>query len=142
MMVNIKIALITLFSGFVAQAIKIVSYYIEHKRINFKRFYETGGMPSSHASTAMTLTLSVGLTEGFSSIAFIIALYFSVIIMYDAAGIRRAAGKQAAILNKIVSEIKAGKHITEERLVEFLGHTPMEVIMGAILGILIAIIFS
>lgn len=140
-MINVKIALITMLSGFIAQAIKICSYYIEHRRINFKRFFETGGMPSSHASTAMTLTVSVGLIEGFNSIAFIIATYFSLIIMYDAAGIRRAAGKQAAILNKIVSEIKAGKHVTEDRLVEFLGHTPLEVFMGALLGMLISVIF-
>ncbi len=141
-MLNIKLVLITMLSGTMAQAIKLISYYIEHRRINFKRFFETGGMPSSHASTAMTITVSVGLRAGFESIAFLIALYFSFVIMYDAAGIRRAAGKQAAVLNKIIDEYRINKHLSEERLAEFLGHTPLEVFMGGVLGVLVAIIFA
>lgn len=137
-----KIIIIVILSGIIAQAIKIVSYFIEHRKINFKRFFETGGMPSSHASTATTLTTIVGFLEGFNSLIFCIVLFFSMIIMYDAAGIRRAAGRQAAILNKLVEEFIESKHINENQLVELLGHTPLEVIMGAILGILIAIIFA
>ena len=137
-----KIIIVVILSGIIAQAIKIVSYFIEHRKINFKRFFETGGMPSSHASTAITLTTIVGLLEGFNSLIFCIVLFFSMIIMYDAAGIRRAAGRQAAILNKLVEEFIASKHINENQLVELLGHTPLEVFMGAILGILVAIIFA
>ncbi len=137
-----KIIIVVILSGIIAQAIKIVSYFIEHRRINFKRFFETGGMPSSHASTATTLTTIVGLSQGFNSLTFVIVLFFSMIIMYDAAGIRRAAGKQAAILNKLIEEFIANKHINENQLVELLGHTPLEVFMGAILGILVAIIFA
>ncbi len=136
-----KIILLVMLSSFVAQAIKIGSYYIEYRKINFKRFFETGGMPSSHASTASTLTTIVGLQSGFNSIIFAVALYFSLVIMYDAAGIRRAAGKQAAVLNKIVDEYVEKKHFSEDKLVEFLGHTPLEVFLGSILGILIALIF-
>ncbi len=137
-----KIIIVVILSGVIAQAIKIVSYFIEHRKINFKRFFETGGMPSSHASTATTLTTIVGLLEGFNSLIFCIVLFFSMIIMYDAAGIRRAAGRQAAILNKLIEEFIANKHINENQLVELLGHTPLEVFMGAILGVLIAIIFA
>lgn len=141
-MFALKMTGIVFLSGLIAQIIKIVSFYIEHRKINFSRFFETGGMPSSHASTATALTILVGIYNGFNNVLFIITLFFAMVIMYDAAGIRRAAGRQAAILNRIVEEMVRDKHINEERLVELLGHTPLEVFMGSILGILVAVIFA
>ncbi len=141
-MLTLKILLITLLSGITAQGIKVISYFIEHKKVNFKRFFETGGMPSSHSSTSSTLTTLVGFYGGFNSLYFSIAAFFSFVIMYDAAGLRRAAGKQAMVLNKIVEDFQIEHRFKEKRLMELLGHTPLEVFYGALLGILIAIVFK
>ena len=108
-----------------------------HGRWNLKRFVGTGGMPSSHAAAVAALSTSVGLREGFSSTLFGVTLYLSLVIMYDAAGLRRAAGIQARVLNRIVKdhyEHREG-HLPEH-LQELLGHTPFEVLVGAFLGVL------
>jgi acid phosphatase family membrane protein YuiD len=99
-------------------------------------------MPSSHAATVSALTTAVGLQTGFTSPPFYIALVFTIVVLFDAQGVRRASGEQAEILNKILDDIYWKKKIQEERLKEFLGHTPMEVLTGAVLGILIAFILS
>lgn len=135
--------IISSFAGaFVAQWLKLGFYWITHKKLNFKILTVTGGMPSSHSSLSMALTTSVGLVNGFNSVEFAIAFGFSMVIMYDAAGLRRSAGKMAAVLNKLVDDIYEEKHpkFPHERLMELLGHTPFEVLMGAILGIVIAFI--
>lgn len=141
-MLTLKILLLTLLSGFTAQFIKVITYYNQHKKINFKRFFETGGMPSSHASTSATLTTLMGFYGGFNSLYFAIAAFFSSVIMYDAAGLRRSAGKQAQVLNKIIEDFQIEHKFKEKRLMELLGHTPIEVLFGSILGIIIAIIFK
>ncbi len=141
-MLTVKILLLTLLSGFTAQFIKVITYYKQYKKINFKRFFETGGMPSSHASTSATLTTLVGFYGGFNSLYFSIAAFFSSVIMYDAAGLRRSAGKQAQVLNKIIEDFQMEHKFKEKRLMEFLGHTPIEVLFGSLLGIIIAIIFK
>jgi len=134
--------LVTCFiSWFIAQFIKVVTVLIKSKRIDFRRFIGTGGMPSSHSSFVTSLTTSVAITEGFSSTAFAISVVLALVVMYDAAGVRRAAGQQAKILNKIVEEWEHADFAkTDKRLKELLGHTPFEVFAGAILGIAIAII--
>ena len=127
----------------IAQIIKVISYIIVHKKINFKIFTTTGGMPSSHSAGVIALTTSVGLIEGFSSVSFAVALGFSLVVIQDAQGLRRAAGKTAATLNRLVSEWKLHSEDQTkpyEVLKELLGHTPFEVLMGIILGILIALI--
>ncbi|HSA07458.1 MAG TPA: divergent PAP2 family protein [Candidatus Gastranaerophilales bacterium] len=125
---------------FTAQFIKFVSYYLKFEKFNFKMFTLTGGMPSSHSSFSVALTVSVGLTAGFNSVEFAIALGFAAVVMYDAAGLRRAAGKTAALLNKIVDDYYSERDSkpAKEKLMEVLGHTPFEVLIGAILGIFIA----
>ena len=97
-------------------------------------------MPSSHSSFVMGLATAVGLTHGWESTYFAICISFSLVIMYDAAGVRRSVGKQAIILNKMVEDIhkKNKKQLTEKRLKELIGHTPVEVFAGAILGIVLA----
>ncbi len=123
----------------VAQAFKIVLSW--DKKLDFKRFVGSGGMPSSHAAFVMSLTMAVGFEMGFDSAAFAISAVMSFVVMYDAAGVRRSAGQQAAILNKLVeSVLSADFPKTEKRLKELLGHTPIEVLGGAVLGIIIAII--
>lgn len=127
---------------FLAQAYKGIYYVITEKKINFKRFLETGGMPSSHTSTVVSLFVAVSLREGFNSTYSAIAFIFAIIVMYDATGVRRAAGKQAVVLNKLMDNIwkKEGSRIIEENLKELLGHSPIEVLGGAILGVVIALI--
>lgn len=128
-------------AAFFAQVIKFFIFTVKSKKINFKIFTTTGGMPSSHSAGVMGLATSVGLIEGWNSIVFAISIGFALITMYDAAGVRRAAGKTAACLNRMMDDFY--KHDVQAiggKLKELLGHTPLEVIMGAIFGVLFAYI--
>ncbi len=133
---------ITLLTGFFAQVLKFIIYWIKDKKPNLEWLFTTGGMPSSHSASVMCLSTMVGIRQGFDSILFGITLYFSLIIMYDAAGLRRAAGEQASIINALIKEVGEGKGIENKRLKELLGHTPIEVLTGATLGIIIGAIFA
>ena len=120
----------------VAQIVKFFGHWICRQQPDFRMFTTTGGMPSSHAAGVMGLSTSVGLINGFNSIEFAIALGFAFIVMYDAAGVRRAAGKQAACLNKIIMDVyKQELKEAGGKLKELLGHTPLQVFMGALFGI-------
>lgn len=119
-----------------AQGIKILLTLITEKRFDATRIVGTGGMPSSHSSFTMALSFSVGKYYGFASPLFAIALVFSFVAMYDAQGIRRAAGKHAEILNDLIQHHKMPG---QEELKELLGHTPVEVFAGAILGIVVGL---
>ena len=124
-----------------AQILKFILVLVIYKRFDFRRFIGSGGMPSSHSSLVVSLTMSIGFIKGFDSLIFALCAVMSLVVMYDAAGVRRSAGQQAAILNKIVEDWgRADYSLTEKKLKELLGHTPVEVIAGAILGIIIAII--
>lgn len=124
-----------------AQILKVILTLVVYKKLDFTRITGSGGMPSSHSSFVVALTMSIGFTQGFDSAMFAICAVVSFVIMYDAAGVRRSAGQQAAILNKLVETWgKEDKSLTEKKLKELLGHTPVEVFAGAILGILIAIV--
>lgn len=130
-----------LVAWFVAQGAKVFLGVITEKRFNFRWFVDTGGMPSSHAATVSALATAIGLRYGVKSPIFAITLVFAWIIMMDAQGFRRSVGEQAEILNMILDDIYWKKKLKEESLREFLGHTPVEVFIGAIIGILVAIIF-
>jgi len=120
----------------IAQTFKVFYYYWKDGEWVVAHFFETGGLPSGHSAMVTALTLGVGLTEGWSSPVFAACAVFSIIIMYDAAGVRRAAGKHALILNRIVEDIyKTGK-ITDEKLRELVGHSPFEVLVGVFMGAL------
>ena len=125
------------FSGIItAQLIKCILHLIVKRNLDLRLFTTTGGMPSSHSAGVMGLSTAVGLIKGFSSIEFAIALGYAFIVMYDAAGVRRAAGKQAACLNKIIMDLyKQDLQEAGRKLKELLGHTPMQVLVGAIYGI-------
>lgn len=123
----------------VAQLIKFIYFLIVHKKVNFKIFTTTGGMPSSHSAGVIALSMTVGYIEGMNSVMFAIALGYAFVVMYDAAGIRRSAGKIAATMNRVMEEFYAHRPTAAgEKLKELLGHTPLEVFMGAILGIFIS----
>ncbi len=126
--------------AFNAQFIKFLTYYIKYKKFNFKVLTTTGGMPSSHTAGSVALTTSVGLILGFNSVEFAIALGFTLIVMYDAAGLRRSAGHMAALLNRMIDDYYSEKDPIshQEKLMEVLGHTPFEVLIGTIFGIFIA----
>lgn len=128
-------------SGLIAQLIKMLTYILRHRRLNFKLMVQTGGMPSSHSSTMSSMATSVGLVSGFSSVNFAIALGIAVVVMYDAAGVRQAAGRMAGILNQMTEDFY--RHHPEkipERLRELLGHTPFEVFVGALFGISVSVV--
>lgn len=128
--------------AFIAQVLKFCIFTIRTRKINFKIFTTTGGMPSSHSAGVMGLATSVGLIEGFDSAIFAVAIGFAMITMYDAAGVRRAAGKTAACLNRMMEDYyKHDVQAIGEKLKELLGHTPFEVYMGALLGIALACYF-
>jgi acid phosphatase family membrane protein YuiD len=131
-----------LLAAFTGQIIKFILFTIQTRRINFKIFTTTGGMPSTHSAGVMGLSTMVGILEGFDSIAFAVAMGYSLVIMYDAAGLRRAAGKTAACLNKVMEEIyNHDLKAVGGKLKELLGHTPFEVFVGAVYGILFAYVF-
>jgi len=138
---GLEVIFSALIAALVAQMLKFIFYITNKKNINFKILTETGGMPSSHSAFVLALTTSVGIINGYRSIEFAIALGFSLVVMYDAAGLRRSAGKMAAVLNKIVDDIYTHQTRTSERLIELLGHTPLEVIMGGLLGIVLALAY-
>lgn len=128
-------------SGWVtAQTIKIIINSVKEKRFNFRWFVGTGGMPSAHSAGVMSLATAVGIQEGFYSTVFIVSLIFAMIIAFDAQGVRRASGQQAEILNKILDDIYWRRKIQEDRLKELIGHTPFEVLVGCVIGILVAIL--
>ena len=124
---------------FCIQVSKFIVELIKTKKINFKRLMGAGGMPSSHSAVVTSLAILVGKQEGFGSTSFALAFVLACVVMYDAAGVRRAAGKQAHLLNKIVSTPNLTNVQVQERLNEVLGHTPIQVIVGAIIGIIVGI---
>lgn len=129
----------SVFAWFIAQLLKVILVLIEEKRLDFKRFIGAGGMPSSHSSFAVSLACSVGFVEGFNSIAFAICFCFALVVMYDAAGVRRSAGQQAAVLNRMIRKWEEHNFKdTDKELKELLGHTPLEVVAGGILGFIIS----
>lgn len=124
---------------FIAQFIKGIFYFIKEKRVNFRRFVVgAGGMPSSHSALVASLATAVGLKSGWDQAITAVTIIFAVIVMYDAAGVRQAASRQAIILNKMLDELFEEGEIHQERLKELLGHTPVEVFAGAALGVAMA----
>ena len=126
---------IALAIGFLIQCYKGFSEYFRTRHWNLRRFVETGGMPSSHAASVSALSTIVGLQEGLTSLLFGVTLYFSLVVMYDAAGLRRAAGRQAEVLNRLIDQHWKDPEQETHRLMELLGHTPLEVAAGALIGV-------
>ena len=125
----------------IAQGIKVVLGVIRERRFNFKWLIGTGGMPSSHAAGAAALATTCGLQEGFDSVAFALACVFALVTMFDAQGVRRSAGQQAAVLNQILDDMYWKGKIEADRLLELIGHTPLQVIIGGFVGIVLSVLF-
>ena len=126
-------------AAIVAQVLKVIYFLIVHKKFNFKIFTTTGGMPSAHSAVVISLSMTVGYNLGLNSIPFAIALGYAFIVMYDAAGIRRSAGKIAATMNRVMEDFYAHRpSAAGEKLKELLGHTPFEVFVGAIVGCIVS----
>jgi uncharacterized protein len=123
------------------QLFKFLSALVVRRRIDFTRLLGTGGMPSSHSASVTALSVAVGFSEGWSSTLFGVVAFLSLIVMYDATGIRRAAGRQAQILNRVLEDLKDYHKLQGERLKELLGHTPLEVLVGAAYGAFLAFLF-
>lgn len=133
---------VALLSWLIAQTLKVIINLLVKKRIELERFVGSGGMPSSHSATVSGLTTAVGINEGISSPFFAISVILTLIVTYDASGIRRAAGEHAKVINTIVKELEQKNFdIADEHLKELLGHSKIEVLAGALLGISIAVIY-
>ncbi|MBV9328868.1 MAG: divergent PAP2 family protein [Chloroflexi bacterium] len=123
----------------VAQFSKPLLHYAHTRRLNFRYLVTAGGMPSSHSAVVVALATRVGVDTGLSSILFALSVVFAAVVMYDAAGVRRAVSVQARILNRMLAEMIEAQHFNEERLRELVGHTPFEVFVGALIGALSAV---
>ena len=131
----------SLMGWLIASVAKIVIILARERRLDFRRLFGSGGMPSSHSATVSSLATAVARTDGLDSTSFAIAFMFAFIVMYDASGVRRAAGEQARILNQLVNNMHdSGPVYLKKKLKELIGHTPLEVIVGGLLGILIALV--
>jgi len=122
-------------SWLAAQGVKPVLYRITKRKWDWHWLFSSGGMPSAHSAAVAALATAVGLHEGLDTSVFAIALVTAIVVLYDAAGVRRAASMQARILNQILTELFSGRPIAQTHLREFIGHTPFEVLVGAALGV-------
>jgi acid phosphatase family membrane protein YuiD len=133
-----RVLLVALVACFIAQGLKLIIEIVKNRKLNVRVLVATGGMPSAHSALVTALAAGVGQTLGWSSPNFALATIFAIIVMYDAAGVRRAAGKQARILNQMIDELFDEKpDFSQDRLKELLGHTPVQVVAGSVLGIVI-----
>jgi len=123
----------------VAQLSKPLLHYVHSRHLDLRYFVTAGGMPSSHSAVVVALATRVGFDTGLSSIPFALSAVFAAVVMYDAAGVRRAVSLQARVLNRMLTEMIEAQHFNEERMRELIGHTPFEVFVGALLGALSAI---
>ncbi len=128
---------LSLIAWVIAQTAKVLVELLKSGNLDISLWASPGGMPSSHAAFVSALATTVGLDQGFDSALFAVCVVFASVVMYDAAGVRRAASTQARIINQIVDELFHGRPIREERLRELLGHTPVEVLVGSVVGILV-----
>lgn len=133
-----RIILSTFAAWVIAQTAKMVLFFRQKRKFDVRWLTETGGMPSAHSAGVSALAMSVGLTDGVGTTAFGIALIFALVTMFDAQGVRRAAGRQAVALNQIIEELYAQGQVSNQRVRELLGHTPVEVVVGALTGALTA----
>ena len=130
-------------SWLVAQVLKTITHAIVYKKLDFKRLLGDGGMPSCHSAVVTSTALSIGMIEGFNTSIFALALVFAIVVMHDASGVRLETGKQALVIKNIsqIIEELSNTHIDDEKLKEFVGHTHLQVFMGAITGIVVTLLY-
>ena len=135
-----KFIYVPLLTWFGIQLFKVIWDLVTTKKFNFKRILGAGGMPSSHSAVVVSLATLIGREQGFDSPIFALSVIFAFVVMYDAAGVRRAAGKQAKLLNKLIETPGLSGVQVSEKLVEVLGHTPFQVLVGALIGLVVGLI--
>ncbi len=133
-----KILIIPSAAWFIAQSIKVIIASVQDRRPRFSYMTSMGGMPSAHSATVCSLATTVGISAGFNSAIFAVAAFFAMLVMYDAGGVRRTVGSHSDMLNRMLDELFRGQTEFELRFREIIGHTRLEIIAGAILGILLA----
>ena len=124
----------------IAQTTKMICGLQRTRRVDFQYLVSLGGMPSAHTAAACAMAASVGLEGGFGRPLFVLALFFAAVTMFDAATVRLAAGHQAKLLNELLDELFKSHRLSERKLAELLGHTRLEILMGALIGILTALL--
>ena len=129
-----------LYSSIVAQVLKVIFGVVKDRKFNFYWVLGTGGMPSAHSAAVVSLVICVAKETGSSSALFALSLLFAIITMFDAQTWRRSIGFQAKVLNRMIEDFQEGKKIEEQRLRELVGHTPIEVLVGALIGAFITFI--
>jgi len=132
---------IGLFSWALAQFLKVPIEYLFSHRLIWGKWFSSGGMPSSHSALVTSITLATGLFDGFDTPSFALAFAVSMIVVYDAAGVRREAGRHAEKINILLNEFFSGHPISDQQLKEVIGHTPAQVVVGVCLGVGIALLF-
>ena len=137
-----RTVLCCLTAWFVAQALKIPTYLWLEKKLDWMRFFGSGGMPSSHTAFVVSLTIMIGAQQGFATPLFAVVAAFATIVMYDATGVRRETGRQAEVLNEILRSVFVdGKPISDDDLKELVGHTKVEVAGGFLVGVAVACLY-
>jgi acid phosphatase family membrane protein YuiD len=137
-----RVAIAALFAGLTAQMLKVVIELVRTRRLNLLRFFDNGGMPSSHTALVTALTIGVGRDAGVGSPLFAVTLLFSLYFVFEAAGLRMEVGNQARTLNELVDELRHTHHLDRDRLKELVGHTWWEVFGGFLYGALVATLAS
>ncbi|RPJ38732.1 MAG: divergent PAP2 family protein [Chloroflexi bacterium] len=132
---------IGVFAWALAQFLKVPIEYILYRRLNWGLWFSSGGMPSSHSALMTAITLAIGVLEGFDSALFALAFAITMIVLYDAAGVRREAGRHAEKINILLTEFFSGQPISDKQLKEVIGHTPAQVLAGVCLGIGTTLLF-
>lgn len=133
-----RVLIAALIAWALAQIIKVPIYYIQHRRWKWSLLFSAGGMPSSHSAVVTGLTHAIGLYYGFNSPLFALGFVLSMVVIYDATGIRRQAGRHARIINQMILDLASGHPLKQEQLKEVLGHSPVEALGGILMGIAIA----
>jgi uncharacterized protein len=139
-LLNNQVLLVGLVAWVLAQFLKVPIEYIRYRRRNWALWFSSGGMPSSHSALMTSVTLGIGLFDGFSTPLFALAFALSMIVIYDATGVRREAGWHAEKINILISEFFSGQPISEKQLKEVIGHTPAQVAAGVLLGFMVALV--
>jgi acid phosphatase family membrane protein YuiD len=139
--IGYRIIVLWAIGGLLAQFIKFAMSYFKEKRVNLRHLIEPGGMPSSHSSAAAALSTAIGLAFGFDSGIFAATLFFSFVIIYEATGLRRVVGEQAEVLNELIEALRRKERLHSKKLHVLLGHTPVEVLMGVLMGVFVTLAF-
>ncbi len=134
------VAIAALIAGLAAQLLKVIIELVRTGRLNILRFFDNGGMPSSHTALVTALTVGVGRATGIDSALFAITLLFSLYFVFEAAGLRQEVGNQARVLNELAEELRHTHHVDPNRLKELVGHTWGEVFGGFLFGLLVAFV--